>query len=131
MYDYVADAVDTVSAKIELAVRADRAGVPLIAAMGAGTRTDPTRFRVTDLFSTEGCPLARVMRRELKARGIRRLKVVFSDEPTAAPAADAPALASDPQTRKIPPASLPFVPSAVGLIMAREIVFDLIATKKD
>ena len=130
-YDYVADAVDTVSAKIELAVRADREGVPLIAAMGAGNRTDPTRFSVTDLFLTSGCPLARVMRRELKARGVRRLKVVFSDEPTAVPPADAPLAVSDAETRKTPPASLPFVPSAVGLIMAREIVFDLIATKKD
>ena len=125
-YDYVADAIDTVSAKIELAVRAERAGVPMIAAMGAGNRTDPTRFRVTDLFSTSGCPLARVMRRELKARGVRRLKVVFSDEPTATPPKDAPTAVADPETRKTPPASLPFVPSAVGLIMAREIVFDLI-----
>ena len=129
-YDYVADAVDTVSAKIELAVRADREGVPLIAAMGAGNRTDPTRFSVTDLFLTSGCPLARVMRRELKARGVRRLKVVFSDEPTAVPPVDAPLAVSDTEMRKKPPASLPFVPSAVGLIMAREIVFDLIATKK-
>ena len=126
-YDYIADAVDTVSAKLELAVRAERAGVPLIAAMGAGNRTDPTRFRVTDLFSTSGCPLARVMRRELKARGIRRLKVVFSDEPTAAPPQDAPQVVADPEMRKAPPASLPFVPSVAGLIMAREIVFDLIA----
>ena len=123
-YDYIADAIDTVSAKVELAVRAAHAGVPIIAAMGAGNRTDPTRFRVTDLFSTSGCPLARVMRRELKARGLTRLKVVFSDEPTHKPADDAPL----PQEagRRIPPGSLPFVPSAVGLIMARQIVFDLI-----
>ena len=129
-YDYVADAVDTVSAKLELAIRADRDGIPLIAAMGAGNRTDPTRFHVTDLFSTSGCPLARVMRRELKARGIRHLKVVFSDEPTATRPIDAPVVVPDPETRKTPPASLPFVPSAVGLIMAREIVFDLIAPPK-
>ena len=128
-YSYIADAVDTVSAKLELAVRAERAGIPLIAAMGAGNRTDPTRFRVTDLFSTSGCPLARVMRRELKARGIRHLKVVFSDEPTAIPPQDAPQVFADPETRKMPPASLPFVPSAVGLIMAREIVFDLVRTQ--
>lgn len=123
-YDYIADAIDTVSAKVELAVRAAREGVPIIAAMGAGNRTDPMRFRVTDLFSTSGCPLARVMRRELKARGLTRLKVVFSDEPTHKPADDAPL----PQEagRRIPPGSLPFVPSAVGLIMARQIVFDLI-----
>ena len=123
-YDYIADAIDTVSAKVELAVRAAREGVSIIAAMGAGNRTDPTCFRVTDLFSTSGCPLARVMRRELKARGLTRLKVVFSDEPTHKPADDAPL----PQEagRRIPPGSLPFVPSAVGLIMARQIVFDLI-----
>ena len=127
-YDYVADAIDTVSAKIELALRADRAGVPIIAAMGAGNRTDPTRFRVTDLFSTSGCPLARVMRRELKSRGVRRLKVVFSDEPIPTPPADAPILPTDPTSRKTPPGSLPFVPSAVGLIMARQIIFDLIGT---
>ncbi len=127
-YDYIADAIDTVSAKIELAVRAERAGVPLIAAMGAGNRTDPTRFAVTDLFETSGCPLARVMRRELKARGVKRLTVVFSDEPTAPRAPDAPILVQEDGTapQKTPPASLSFVPSAAGLIMARKVVFDLI-----
>ena len=122
-YTYVADAIDTVSAKIELAVRAARAGVPLISAMGAGNRTDPTRFAVTDLFKTEGCPLARVMRRELRARGIHRLKVVFSSEPTAPVPDDAPDVPCDPYKR--PPASLPFVPSVAGLIMAGEIVMDI------
>ena len=125
-YDYVADAIDTVSAKIELVVRAERLGVPIIAAMGAGNRTDPTRFAVTDLFSTQGCPLARVMRRELKARGIRRLKVVFSDEPALRPIQ---AEGEEPSHKKTIPGSLSFVPSAVGLIMAREIVFDLINGK--
>lgn len=127
-YDYIADAIDTVSAKVELAVRAERAGIPLIAAMGAGNRTDPTRFAVTDLFETSGCPLARVMRRELKARGVKRLAVVFSDEPTAERSADAPieAQKGSAEYKKMPPASLSFVPSAVGLIMARKIVFDLI-----
>lgn len=126
-YDYIADAIDTVSAKIELAVRADRAKIPLIASMGTGNRTDPTKFAVTDLFRTEGCPLARVMRRELKARGIRRLKVVFSSEPTVQSPIDPPALPDDSERRKPVPASLPFVPSVAGLIMAREIVFDLIS----
>lgn len=124
-YTYIADAIDTVSAKIELAVRAARAGVPLISAMGAGNRTDPTRFAVTDLFKTEGCPLARVMRRELRARGIHRLKVVFSSEPTAPVPEDAPEIPCDPHKR--PPASLPFVPSVAGLIMAGEIVMDICA----
>ncbi len=122
-YSYIADAIDTVSAKVELAVRADRAGVPMISAMGAGKRTDPTRFAVTDLFSTAGCPLARVMRRELRARNINRLKVVFSDEPAVQLQTDAPA---ESKGLREPPASLPFVPSVAGLIMAREIVFDLI-----
>lgn len=124
-YTYIADAIDTVSAKIELAVRAKCAGVPLISAMGAGNRTDPTRFAVTDLFKTEGCPLARVMRRELRARGIHRLKVVFSSEPTAPVPEDAPEIPCDPHKR--PPASLPFVPSVAGLIMAGEIVMDICA----
>ena len=124
-YTYIADAIDTVSAKIELAVRAARAGVPLISAMGAGNRTDPTRFAVTDLFKTEGCPLARVMRRELRARGIKHLKVVFSSEPTASVPEDAPAISGDPKKRA--PASLPFVPSVAGLIMAGEIVMDICA----
>ena len=126
-YDYIADAIDTVSAKVELAVRAARVGIPMIASMGTGNRTDPTRFEVTDLFRTEGCPLARVMRRELKARGIKHLKVVFSSEPTAQPANDAPTVLSDRVGGKPIPASLPFVPSVAGLIMAREIVFDLIS----
>ena len=123
-YDYIADAIDTVSAKVELAVRADRLGVPIISAMGAGNRTDPTRFAVTDLFRTQGCPLARVMRHELKTRGVRRLKVVFSDEPALRP--QIPGECDPSASRKPIPGSLSFVPSAVGLIMAREIVFDLV-----
>ena len=124
-YDYIADAIDTVSAKVELAVRADRLGIPIIAAMGAGNRTDPARFAVTDLFRTQGCPLARVMRHELKSRGVKRLKVVFSDEPAIRPQPIGELDQSAP--RKATPGSLSFVPSAVGLIMAREIVFDLIS----
>ena len=122
-YTYIADAVDTVAAKIELAVRAARAGVPLISAMGAGNKLDPTRFAVTDLFKTSGCPLARVMRRELKARGITHLKVVFSDEPRTSPVLPA----EDTETgKRTPPGSLSFVPSVMGLIMAGEIVKDMI-----
>ena len=125
-YDYIADAIDTVSAKIELAVRADQAGIPIIAAMGAGNRTDPCRFSVTDLFRTEGCPLARVMRRELRARGIKKLRVVFSDEPAATPIAKMLLKEGEDMPKKRPPASLSFVPSAMGLIMAQQIVMDLI-----
>ena len=121
-YTYVADAIDTVTAKIELAVRAREAGVPLISSMGTGNKLDPTRFAVKDIFKTSGCPLARVMRRELRARGIDRLKVVFSDEPAAQ-------LHGDQGTEigsKHPPASLSFVPSVAGLIMAGEIVKDIV-----
>ncbi len=121
-YDYVADAIDTVSAKIELAVRARAAGVPLISSMGTGNKLDPTRFCVTDLSKTEGCPLARVMRRELKARGITHLKVVYSTEPAAPLAWDPP---TDPDDKKCPPASLSFVPPVAGLILAGEIIKEL------
>ena len=122
-YDYIIDAIDTVKAKIELIVRAERAGVRLISAMGAGNKLDPTRFAVTDLFDTSGCPLARVMRYELKKRGIRKLKVVFSDEPAKKPIADEPT--TDEPARKRAPASISFVPSVAGLILAGEVVREL------
>lgn len=121
-YDYIADAIDTVSAKIELAVRARAAGVPLISSMGTGNKLDPTRFCVTDLSKTEGCPLARVMRRELKVRGITHLKVVYSTEPVAAHVWEPP---MSPDEKKRPPASLSFVPPVAGLILAGEIIKDL------
>lgn len=116
-FDYVADAIDTVSAKIELAVRCTAAGVPLISAMGTGNKLDASRFCVTDLSKTSGCPLARVMRRELKARGIGHLKVVYSTEEAKKPIS----LTKEEGTR-IPPASLPFVPPVAGLLMAGEII---------
>lgn len=122
-YDYVVDAVDTVAAKIELALRAKAAGVPLIAAMGAGNKLDPTRFTVTDLSKTSGCPLARVMRRELKARGITHLKVVYSTEPAATAPEDAPTV--EQENGKRAPGSLSFVPSVAGLILAGEVIRDL------
>ena len=120
-YDYIADAIDTVSAKIELICRAKTAGTPIISAMGAGNKLDPSAFRVADLAKTQGCPLARIMRRELGARGIKHLPVVYSEE--------------KPQPSRLPaeygkhvPASLSFVPSAMGLIMAGKIVCDLTDT---
>lgn len=120
-YDYVADAIDTVSAKIELAVRATRAQIPLISSMGTGNKRDASRFCVTDLSKTEGCPLARVMRRELKARGITHLKVVYSTEPVA-PHVYTP----EAEVGKKPiPASLSFVPPVAGLLMAGEIIKSL------
>ncbi|MBQ9162488.1 MAG: tRNA threonylcarbamoyladenosine dehydratase [Clostridia bacterium] len=119
-YDFIADAVDTVAAKIELAVRATDKNIPIISAMGAGNKLSPDRFCVTDLYKTTTDPLARVMRRELKARGIKKLRVVCSDEPPTAPHPD-----SIEDGRAVP-GSLSFVPSVMGLIMAGEIIKELI-----
>lgn len=119
-YDYVVDAIDTVSGKIALAEKAKEADVPIISAMGAGNKLDPTAFQVSDISKTSVCPLARVMRRELKKRGIERLKVVYSkEEPREA-------TAKDEDTGKPIPASVAFVPSVVGLIIAGEVIKDLI-----
>ena len=119
-YDYVVDAVDTVSAKIEIISRARELGIKVISAMGAGNKTDPTQFKVADISKTEGCPLARVMRRELKKRGINKLKVVYSpEEPIKSPHFDT-------ESGKNLPGSLSFVPSVMGLIMSGEVIKDLI-----
>lgn len=116
--DYIADAIDTVSAKIALAVFAKKKGIPMISAMGAGNKLDPTAFRVARIKDTRVCPLARVMRNELKARGISDLKVVYSEEePHKNPM-------FDEESGKPIPGSCSFVPSVVGLIMAGEIVKD-------
>lgn len=123
-YSYIVDAVDTVAAKIELAVRASACGLPIISAMGAGNKLDPTRFAVTDLSKTSGCPLARVMRRELKARGIHHLKVVYSTEPAAPLHTE---LLAEASSSRPPVGSLSFVPSVAGLILAGEVVKDLTA----
>ena len=119
-YDYIADAVDTVAAKLEIAERAYKNGVPVISAMGAGNKTDPTRFEIADISDTTVCPLARVMRRELKARGIKKYKVVYSKEEPRKSGV------TDPESGKAIPGSLSFVPSAMGLIMASAIVNDLV-----
>ncbi len=119
-FDYVADCVDTVAAKLELAVRCRAAGVPLIAAMGAGNKLHPERLRISDLQKTEVDPLARVMRRELKARGIRHLLCVWSDE------VPIPSRLIGEDGRPAP-GSISFVPSAMGLIMAGEIIRTLAA----
>lgn len=120
-YDYIVDAVDTVTAKLELAVRAKAAGVPLISCMGAGNKLDPTAFTVTDISKTSVCPLARVMRRELKKRGITSLKVVYSTEP-----ARTPLPCEEADSRRAVPGSVAFVPSVAGLIAAGEVIRDLI-----
>lgn len=119
-YDCVLDAVDTVSAKLELIVRADRLGVPLISAMGAGNKLDPTQLHTADIYDTRECRLARVIRGECRKRGIGSLRVVYSTEPpiiTAAQTEEAP-----PEGRRAIPGSAAFVPAAMGLIMAAETV---------
>ncbi len=115
-YDYIVDAIDTVTAKIDVIVRAEKVGVPVISSMGTGNKLDPAQFIVTDIYNTEGCPLARVMRRELKARGIKKLKVVFSKEK--------PQKCGEENGKPIP-ASIAFVPSVAGLIIAGEVIKDL------
>lgn len=119
-YDYIVDAIDTVAGKIALAVNATACNTPIISAMGAGNKLDPTRFRVTDIFETSVCPLARTMRHELKKRGIGRLKVVYSTEEPIRP------LPSEEESgKRETPGSVSFVPSVVGLILAGEVVKDL------
>lgn len=122
-YDYIADAVDTVAAKLEIAVRANNVGVPVISAMGAGNKTDPTLFEIADIADTSVCPLARVMRRELKARGIKKYKVVYSKEEPRKSGV------TDPESGKAIPGSLSFVPSSMGLIMASVIINCLVNNK--
>ncbi|MGN0534418.1 MAG: ThiF family adenylyltransferase [Eubacterium sp.] len=117
-YDYVVDAIDTVSGKIALAVECEKAGTPIISSMGAGNKLDPTLFRVSDIYKTSVCPLARVMRRELKARGVKKLKTVYSTEPAFKPA--------ETDGGKPVPASNAFVPSVVGLIIAGQVIKDLL-----
>lgn len=112
-YSYVVDAVDTVSAKLELIVRANSSNTPVISCMGAGNKLDPARFEVADIYETSVCPLAKVMRKELKRRGIKKLKVVYSKEEPV-------------KCGKREPASIAFVPSVAGLIAAGEVVKDLI-----
>ncbi len=120
-YDYIVDAVDTVAAKIALVMEAERWNVPIISSMGAGNKLDASAFRVADIYSTKVCPLARVMRRELKKRGIRKLKVVYSEEMPLAPAGEM----QGEEGRRSTPGSVAFVPAVAGLVMAGEVVKDL------
>ncbi len=121
--DYIVDAIDTVSAKIELAVQASAAKIPLISCMGAGNKLDPTTFKVCDVYKTTHCPLSRVMRRELKRRGVSRLKVVYSPDSPLSTVFDP---LEDAAKRKIP-GSISYVPSTAGLIAAGEVIRDLLA----
>ena len=117
-YDYIVDAVDTVTAKLTLVEEAERAGVPIISSMGAGNKLEPTAFAVADIYKTSVCPLAKVMRRELKKRGIKKLKVVYSTEEAITPKGE---IAEETSKRSIP-GSCAFVPSVVGLIIAGEVI---------
>ena len=123
-WDYIVDAVDTVSAKLEIIVRAKEAGVPVISCMGAGNKLDPTRFEVADLYETSVCPLARVMRRELKKRGIDSCKVVYSREEARTPL-DGLLSQEESGGRRSVPGSVSFVPSVAGLVAAGEVIRDL------
>lgn len=115
--DYIVDSVDTVTAKIELVMRANKLNIPIISSMGTGNKLDPTRFEVADIYKTSVCPLAKVMRKELKNRGIKKLKVVYSKEES---------IKHDNIDGKQVPASISFVPSVAGLIIAGEVIKDII-----
>lgn len=136
-YDYVVDAIDTVTGKLALVENADAAGTPIISSMGAGNKVDPTAFQVADIYKTSVCPLAKVMRRELKKRGIKNLKVVYSKEMPITPLDDTanscrancicpPGTARKCTERRQVPGSNAFVPSVVGLIIAGEVIKDLV-----
>ena len=126
-YTYIVDAIDTVTAKLELIVRADEAGVPIISSMGTGNKLDPTRLEISDIYKTEVCPLARVMRTELKKRGIKKLKVVYSKEQPIKRAKNDKEQITLENTGRIKdvPGSVAFVPSVAGLIIAGQVIKDL------
>lgn len=141
-YDYVVDAIDTVTAKLELIVRAKAAGVPIMSSMGAGNKLNPTMLEVTDIYKTSMDPLAKVMRSELKKRGIKSLKVVYSKEKPLTPIDDdemscknncvrPPGTARECTDRRAIPGSVSFVPSVAGLIIASEVVKDLAVIEKE
>ena len=141
-YDYVVDAVDTVTAKIALVMKAQEKGVPIISSMGAGNKLDASRFRVADIYETRVCPLAKVMRRELKKRGVKKLKVVYSEEQPIRPLNDMsiscrtncicpPGAKHKCTERRDIPGSTAFVPSVAGLIIAGEVVKDLCNIKAE
>ena len=124
-YDYIVDAIDTVTGKLMLAAQAQESGTPIISSMGTGNKLDPTGFRVSDISETRGCPLARIMRKECKKRGIRKLKVVWSEEEPIPSKLEG--LEEElPEGRRALPGSVAFVPSVAGLIIAGEVIKDLI-----
>ncbi len=124
-YDYIVDAIDTVAGKLSLAEKAQEAGVPIISSMGAGNKLDPTRFEVADIYKTSVCPLAKVMRRECKKRGIKKLKCVYSKEEAITPLPSDEEIPEGSSRRQIA-GSTAFVPSVAGLIIAGEVIKDII-----
>lgn len=132
-YDYIVDAVDTVTAKIELVMKAEEKSVPIISSMGAGNKLDASQFKVADIYQTKVCPLAKVMRRELKKRNIKKLKVVYSEEipiqlSVNEEASHKLSVEEQPSGKRAVPGSVAFVPSVAGLIIAGEVVKDIINT---
>lgn len=136
-YDYVVDAVDTVTAKIELVMKAKEKNIPIISCMGAGNKLDGSQFKVADIYKTKVCPLTKVMRRELKKRGVKKLKVVYSEEQPTRPIDDMviscrthcicpPGAKHKCTERRDIPGSTAFVPSIAGLIIAGEVIRDLV-----
>lgn len=139
-YDYIIDAVDTVTAKISIIMKANELGIPVISSMGAGNKLNPTAFMVADIYKTRVCPLAKVMRRELKKRGVKKLKVVYSEEQPTRPIKDMsiscrtncicpPGEEHKCTERRDIPGSVAFVPSVVGLIIAGEVIKDIAGVK--
>ena len=126
-YDYVVDAVDTVTAKLSLIVACKEAGTPIISSMGTGNKLDPTKFQIADIAKTSICPLARIMRKECAKRGIKHVKVLFSTEDAISPQCDS--TEEMPEGRRALPGSVAFVPSVAGLIIAGEVIKDLIAER--
>ena len=120
-YSYVVDAVDTVTAKIELILRAGEAGVPVISCMGAGNKLEPSMFEITDIYKTSVCPLAKVMRRELKKRGVKKCKVLYSKEAPITPIGET----GEQLNRRSIPGSVAYVPSVAGLMIAGEVIRDI------
>ncbi|SDB30938.1 ThiF family adenylyltransferase [Butyrivibrio sp. INlla16] len=129
-YDYVVDAVDTVTAKVDIILRAKEVGVPVISAMGAGNKLDPSAFKVADIYKTKVCPLCKVMRKELKKRNVKNLKVVYSEEEPLKPEVretDMEGLKASGSSRRSTPGSTAFTPAACGLVIASEVVKDIIS----
>lgn len=130
-YDYIVDAIDTVSGKIGLIEEAKKCGTPIISAMGAGNKINPTAFKVADIYETKVCPLCHVMRKELRKRGVKNLKVIYSEETPLKPSPYSEDMKTDKNIKREVPGSTSFVPPVVGFIIAGEVIKDLISRKDE